>query len=133
MIIKNRKIYWLLSLTWGIVMSFIGLLAAAGALCLGARPIEYNHSIVFFIGKYWGSVNLGPVIFMSKTQDIDILAHEYGHSIQNCVFGPGMIIISIMSFIRAAWYKFTEPKTDYYSIWFEKQATDWGSLNNQGI
>ena len=132
MVIKNRKVYWLLSLTWGIVMSLIGLIAATAALCLGASPISYNHGMAFFVGKDWGAINLGPVIFMSKTQDIDTLAHEYGHSIQNCVFGPGMIIISIMSFARATWRTFTNPKTDYYSIWFEKQASEWGNLNNQG-
>lgn len=132
MIIKNSKTYWILSLTWGIIMTMVGLIAAAGFMLFGARPHPLGHGLVFYIGKGWGGITLGPVSFCSKTAPITTVYHEYGHSIQNCVFGPGMVFIGLASLARATWRTFTKPKTDYDSVWFEAQASAWGNKNLQG-
>ena len=70
--------------------------------------------------------------------------HEYGHSIQNCFYGPLMPFIVMIPSIIRFWYieifyyrKKKKYGKAYDSIWFEKQATNLGTnfyhnlLNNQ--
>ena len=59
--------------------------------------------------------------------------HEFGHSLQNCLWGPLFpFVIAIPSATRY-WYrdisakKGNKPTTDYDAVWFEGQATEWGN------
>ena len=75
---------------------------------------------------------MGNFVFMSydAAASTSTLAHEIGHSIQNSIWGPLFLpVIGIPSAIRY-WYRKTplyKKKTDYDAIWFEGQATAWGS------
>jgi hypothetical protein len=63
------------------------------------------------------------------------MAHECGHGLQNCIWGPLFpFVIAIPSAVRY-WYreflhKHNKAKyvllPDYDAIWFEGQATKWG-------
>lgn len=98
-------IYWLLQCTWGIIMTAIGAIAALGCLIAGHKPKQLGPTIYFEFGKNWGGINLGPFCFIN-TMDNDIerkrvYAHEFGHSIQNIMFGPFFLpLISIPSMVR---------------------------------
>ena len=101
--------YYLLQWTWGFPLTAIGAVAY----------------LIFT------NINLGLFTLINKNRK-DLIIHEYGHSIQNILFGWFTIfIITIPSIIRF-WYRTLktvlnkENKTGYYDIWFERQATRLG-------
>lgn len=125
--------FYILSFTWGIILTAIGFLVALILLCAGKKPKKWGSCIYFEIGKKnWGGMELGIVFLTNKNPSNHIRNHEYGHAIQNCYFGPFMLLISFASFVRY-WYRRCRTfmglhnKTAYDDIWFERQATDWGN------
>lgn len=141
---KHRKVligmgFWFLSLTWGCLMTFIGLIGALVCIVMGKKPKRFHYLIYFELGRNWGGLNAGPIFFISEDCR-DVRWHEAGHGIQNIMFGVFMpFVVSIPSCIRY-WYrvwfinhisqmsdggKRTLP--DYDSIWFEGQATRLGN------
>lgn len=140
----NKSKFYTLSFTWGIVMSLIGCIVAVGLLITGYKPQSFGYCWRFEVGNGWGGVSLGPVIITSKNPSKNTIAHEHGHAIQNCEFGPFMIIVSVMSFGRY-WYRELKyhkngltPPTAYDDAWYEGQASaigtefiDWYSNNTK--
>ena len=128
-------IYWLISLTWGCLLSFVGLLVGLVLLITGHKPYKLGPNIYFKVGHGWGGVEFGPIFVVAKDAGNRTICHEAGHGIQNLIWGPLMpFVISIPSAIRY-WYRETIRRKniekynslpDYDSIWFEGQATDWG-------
>lgn len=134
--IKFNIILWTLSLTWGIIITAVGLLTAFILTITGHKGNKNEFGYIHFIvGDDWGGVNLGPVFITCRSCVDSIKYHEMGHGIQNILFGPLFpFIIAIPSAIRY-WYReiifrinprkyWTLP--DYDSIWFEGQATRLG-------
>lgn len=128
-------LYWILSLTWGAIMTSIGLIAAIVLLLTCHRPYRLGPNIYFKVGSDWGGLELGAFFIVDKTSSIDIAYHEAGHGLQNIIWGPLMpFIICIPSAVRY-WYreylvasgkkKYYE-LSDYDSIWFENDATKKG-------
>lgn len=121
--------FYILSFTWGLPMTLIGLIVAAVMLLRGKKPTIYKGCI-HFESKY--NLSLGIVILTMGTSFIK--KHEYGHALQNCVYGVFMpFIVTIPSAIRY-WYREiryfrrgNNPPTEYYDIWFEAQASRWGN------
>lgn len=133
---KYKIILWSLSITWGIMMTAVGLMAAFILTITGHKgKINKFGYIHFVVGKGWGGVNLGPVYITCNDYTDAIEYHEMGHGLQNIIFGPIFpFLIAIPSAIRY-WYRefiyrrdpnkyFSLP--DYDSIWFEGQATSFG-------
>ena len=127
-------LYWLWSLTWGFIMTLIGLCVALALLVSGHKPKHLGPNVYFVVGYNWGGVNFGPVFLTSKIGENESKYHESGHGLQNLIWGPLFpFVIAIPSAIRY-WYrefkyykKGITPPTDYDSIWFEGQATRWGN------
>lgn len=72
--------------------------------------------------KSWG------FSFVCEEASEHTLNHEFGHAIQNMLYGPFFIfLVAIPSGIR---YQLITRKIikvkDYDDIWFERQATNWG-------
>lgn len=132
-LVLKRIGFYFLSFTWGFIMSFIGLIAIVVLACMG-RVHTFHGRLYGTIGKGWGGLELGCFFICGEDcQSDDLRAHECGHGLQNIIWGPlGIFVIFIPSAIRY-WYrelkynrKGLTPPTDYDSIWFEKQATEWG-------
>ncbi len=133
-LILKRILFYIISLTWGGIMTAIGLVVLLVTLPFGKFGI-YHGRIYKRIGKNWGGVELGCFFLCDNSADEYILAHESGHGLQNCLWGPLMpFVICIPSAIRY-WYRefiwrFNKEKfnklPDYDAIWFEGQATKWG-------
>ena len=126
--------YWLIQLTWGCIMTTIGLLAAAVLLVTGHKPYFLGPNMYFIVGKGWGGVNLGPVFIVSEDSCTKTTLHEAGHGLQNLIWGPLFpFVIAIPSVIRYYYFEYVW-RTDkekyitlnYDAIWFEGQATRWG-------
>lgn len=131
----SRKGYYALSFTWGIIMTAIGMLVAGVLRLAGKKPTKEGPCWCFVVGKNWGGVSLGPVMLMSPANYAAgrTVKHEFGHSLQNCIWGPLFpFVIAIPSaaryWVREFQYnKGTPPTMDYDAIWFEGQATEWGN------
>lgn len=122
-------LFYLLSFTWGIIPSLVGLIIILIMLPFG-RVHRFQNRFYAVIGKAWGGLNLGPFFVCGECcQFYRTKAHESGHGFQNIIWGPLYIfVIAIPSGIRY-WYRHFFPNrstTDYDSIWFEGQATRWG-------
>lgn len=126
-----KKLYYILNFTWGIIMNIFGLIGASAMLVLGKKPIRHAGSIVFRTGHYWGGVSLGIFSFVSEESSESTLDHEFGHSLQNALFGPLFLIIGVCSFIRCQKFNYNAshgiPNEDYDAVWYEGQATEWGT------
>ena len=129
----NKTLYYILNFTWGIIMNIFGAVGACVMLAQGKKPTRHGGSIMFTTGSGWGGVSLGIFSFVCKEASKHTKDHEYGHSLQNAVYGPLFpFIVAIPSFIRyhyrdAQEKKGIKPTTGYDDIWFEGQATDWGT------
>lgn len=131
----KKTLYYLLSFTWGIVMTAIGFLIGGVLTLFGNRAIKEGPCWCFIVGDNWGGVSLGPVMLMSPANYMAgrTVKHEFGHSLQNCVWGPLFpFVIALPSAGR--WNKFRilrkkgiKPTEEYDDAWFEGQATEWGN------
>ena len=128
-----RKIlYYTLNLTWGLLPTLAGALVALFLIIIGKRPKRHGGCWYFNVGHNWGGLEMGLFFLTDNWDSTHVKNHEYGHSLQNAIWGPFMLpIISIPSVIRYWIHYFREKhgKTNppYDAIWFEGQATKWGT------
>lgn len=131
----KAALIWTLSLTWGLIMTLIGLVVALFMLLTFHKPKKFHYFIYFEFGKSWGGVSFGPIFIKCKNSTKSLMQHESGHSIQNILLGPIFpFLIAIPSAIRY-WYRELVYKVnnkkyqrlpDYDAIWFEGWATKIG-------
>ena len=131
----SKKQYWSLSLTWGIILSAIGLLVGKILELCGFARHKNLYGYYYIVGEDWGGFNMGPVTVVSKNPSRHILNHEFGHSIQNCLFGPFMLFVVVLPSVTRYWYREylirTKQKSyndlpPYDDAWFEGTATEIG-------
>lgn len=144
-------LFWLISLTWGIIMTSIGLLITgilnlvkfAGKLAgyeLKIKTHVNGCSLITEIGGNWGGVELGAVALCgnysktSKNWFEHTRRHEFGHAIQHLYLGPLFIFVVAIPSASRYWYQRIMQKrgkrfpADWYdSIWFEGGATKTGT------
>lgn len=132
--IKNI-LFWVISLTWGLLLTIIGLLVAVVLMVTGHKPQRFHQFIYFKVGENWGGVNFGPIFIVDKHTHESTWRHEAGHGLQNIMLGPLMpFVVAIPSAIRY-WYRVYLVKSKkkanfelppYDAIWFERWATKLG-------
>ena len=130
-----KILYWILSLTWGALLSIPGLIGLA-ILGIAGCPIYKNgFSYIVVVGNNWGGLNLGVISFIENSGENyfqPTRRHEFGHSLQNIIFGPLQIfLVAIPSVIRY-WYQTMRdrrglPNKEYDAIWFENTASKYGT------
>ena len=126
-------LFWLLSLTWGAVMTLCGAVVALALMVTGHRPRRFHCLVYFEVGSGWGGFELGAFFVVCRDAGLSTKQHESGHGIQNLIFGPFMpFVVSIPSAIRY-WYRYAKEKRGlahtlppYDAIWFEGWATRLG-------
>lgn len=133
----DKRLFYILSWTWGLPMNIIGGLAALVLICAGYKPKRHGWSIYFNVGQRWGGVEFG-MFFITDSSDSDYTKwHEFGHGIQNCYWGVLMpFVVSIPSAIRYWYREFCYFRgipvtTEYDDIWFEREATQIGQKYKQ--
>lgn len=131
--ITDKRLFYLLSLTWGLPMNLAGAFVAAAMLLTGHRPRRFGPCVYFESGNDWGGMDWGMFIVVNKGAGPRLLAHELGHAMQNCRFGPFMLfLVGLPSSLRywsrrfSARFKKRGPQKAYDAIWFERQATQTG-------
>lgn len=131
----KKSTFYILSLTWGLPITMVGYIVASVLYISGCKLKRHGWCRHFELGKNWGGLNLGPVFLTHKDPSDHMKNHEFGHAIQNCIYGPFMILIILASAIRY-WireYRHRIKKVPYAdlppydSVWFEGQATAYGT------
>lgn len=131
---ENRFAFYLLSFTWGLLWTVIGLLTALVIVIVYRKEVlvveQQGRLRIHFMKKNFGGASMGVVIITSGTFiNPRTVKHELGHTIQSAWFGPLFIpLIAIPSGIRYQYRMRTKKplKTKYDDIWFEGQATRLG-------
>ena len=131
----SKTMFWVLSWTWGFIMTFIGSLVFIALRITGHEAKRNQYGYYFEIGENWGGAEIGPFAIVTKNPSQSILNHEFGHSLQNCYLGPYMPFISLASAARYWWreYLIRVKKKKYADlpayddIWFEGTATYLGN------
>lgn len=119
----NKFLYYSLQWTWGIIMNIVGLLVF---LILVTKPHDiYKNSIRTKINADFG-FSIGMFIFVPND---NLSNHEYGHTIQNIIYGVfDLFIVCIPSLI---WYWTCKIKNDFSNYYYkfpENQATKLGQI-----
>ena len=126
--VMKRWQFYLLSFIWGFDLSFLGAILTGILMLCGKTVVKNQYGYACLIGKHWGGFTLGPFTFVCEDADEDLLAHEFGHSLQNCYFGNFQVIITLMSAVRWWWRHIKKTNLPAYdSIWFEGTATYLGN------
>ena len=125
-------------------MTIVGLLVTGFCiLFLKGKPHRNGWSYIVEVGGNWGGLELGAVALCGRyTQEggpcynpewfEHTRRHEFGHTIQNIMFGPlYLFIIFIPSAVRYHYRNWRTNKglenDDYDAIWLEGTATKWGT------
>ncbi|WP_404408758.1 hypothetical protein [Jeotgalibacillus malaysiensis] len=131
----NIYLFWLIQLTWGLLINIPGLLISLIFICSGKKPKLFNQAVYFETGEKWGGVNFGGFFFVQKDASERLKSHEYGHCFQNLYLGPLMpFAVTIPSafryHIRAYRMKKGSPLKPYDSFWCESWATRLGEKHS---
>ena len=128
----SPALFYFLSFTVGLPMSFLGAILAFFVLITGHKPTVYHNCICFRCRKKDGC-SLGCFMFVGRFSSEELLMHELGHAIQNCLYGPLMpFLVGIPSSTRYHYRNFKQKvlhkklTTRYDSVWFEAEATALG-------
>ena len=129
---RNKTLFYVLSWTWGIIMTLIGAIVALVLITTGHKPKKWGYCYYFEVGKNWGGVALGMFFLVGKDASEHTRNHEHGHALQNYELGPLMpFTVCIPSAVRY-WYrvirnlKGLRNETEYDDIWFEGTASYLG-------
>lgn len=132
--INSNNLYYWIQFTWGLPLNLVGILVYYFLVkILKCKTYKHRKMICIVVPINFGGLNLGAFAIHGE-KDYDVATHEYGHSIQNLMWGWLMpFVITIPSAARYWQRELSKvpPKTGYYDIWFEKQATDLGLLVEQ--
>lgn len=137
-LVKHHRLYYLLACTWGSIMTIVGLIVS-GVLYLVKlftkdkvkitfKPYHWIYSIS--VGpNYWGGFECGLCFLRDQKSRGNLNAHEFGHTFQNCLFGPlfpFLVAIPSMTWYHSRKKNKEKAKKPYDSKWFEDAATQCG-------
>lgn len=135
--IKNQKLFYLLSLTWGLPMSILGYLIGLVLVGMGYKPTKYGYCYCFQIRGVSGSgVSFGPVMVAGLNASSRLKNHEHGHAIQNCFWGFLFPFVIAIPSVTRYWARYISVVTkkkkptelpDYDAVWYEGGATKIGT------
>lgn len=131
----KKSMWYLLQLTWGIVMNVAGILGAAWAILRRRDVIKTSTgTFVFCMGGSWGAVTLGMFVFCDQAcfYDEEVVKHENGHAIQNIILGPlFLFVIGIPSIVHAALHSKVCKDANYYHFYTEQWASRLGGSSRR--
>ena len=141
-LVKHRWLYYFLACTWGFIMTIIGLIVsgvlAIVKLCSGGKVKitfkSYHWIYDISVGPtYWGGLEFGLCFLRDQKSRGNLNAHEFGHTFQNCLFGPLFLFIAWIPSVIWYWSREAKPvkeRKPYDTLWFEDAATQCGRYAN---
>jgi len=138
-IAERPVLYYILIFTWGLPLTLLGLLLTIFLLPFGKiRRYNYIYYIELNTNGRWGFAMGNMFVVSHPNTSLMVKSHEFGHTVQNAILGPLMILLvaipSVVRFHYRAWYRkkhaFHPLKVKmpaYDSIWFEHSANIIGN------
>lgn len=134
-LVKHKALYYILACTWGSIMTVLGVLLTVvlAVIKLFTKKVSFKKYLwVYFISvgpEFWGGCEMGLMFLRDWKSSNRINRHEFGHTMQNCIFGPLMPFLVCIPSATRYWIRTLFPKkvsTPYDSVWFEDAATQCG-------
>ena len=135
----TKTSFYILSFTWGLPLTLVGLLVSFVMIITGHKPQKYGWTWYFDAGENWGGSEFGICFVKAHDEGESICRHEFGHGIQNCIYGPFTPIVVNLPSSARYWYRriarrFGKKfKRGYYDVWFEKEADVLGEYYRENI
>ena len=86
-------LYYFLQMTWGIIQNALGFLIWLYVIMTGPKETRWLfHGALVTRWNLKSSMSMGMFLFLGS-DDMRIVVHEYGHSIQSCILGPFYLLI----------------------------------------
>lgn len=131
----NRILYYFLQWTSGLIQNLCGFVLYSILSLTGHRKNGFFRGARLIGWKLGSSMALGMYIFLGR-EDLKLLHHEYGHTLQSAMLGPLYIpLIGLPSLVWAglpAFEKMREKKgISYYSFYCEKWADMLGKTDKR--
>lgn len=132
----DKVIFYILQFTWGLPLNILGFLIVLFLIITGHTIKKHKLCCYIEVGKCWGGLEFGFFFLVDKVSAEHTKNHEFGHAIQNCIFGPFFLILWVWGGIRYNYRNFirtikpSKKLPPYDSIWFESQATRLGENIN---
>lgn len=123
----TKERFYLLSFTWGLIMTLCGLIVSIALITTGHKPQKWGWSWYFEVGDGGCGFSCGPFFFVSKGATDSLKNHECGHGIQNAILGPMMVVLTLASMTRFWYREIFGAKTSYDDWWFEGDASRLGT------
>ena len=114
---KNKILeilYWILSWTWGILLTLPGAIATLIFLIAKKKPQKFGWEVYTTIGKNWGGLEAGPFFFVCSGSTNYVKCHEHGHGFQNVIFGPLALFVSFIPSASRYWLRKTNTQQKKY-------------------
>jgi len=100
-----------------------------------SKTIDYKGSRIFFVKDFPGGISLSFMIFLNDTDfnNLKVIKHEYGHTIQSLWLGwLYLVIVGLPSIIRAGiWNHYRLDGKKYYEGFPENWADLLGEANKK--
>ena len=131
----KQFLYLLCQWTWGLPQNLVGGVLYLWYRLRGCPHFRYQGAFGVIWDRKAGSMSMGSFLFMHPTwaqERNDLLAHEYGHTIQSLFFGPFYLLsVGLPSILWAGLPHFKQQRRaglrSYYSVYPEKQASLLGA------
>lgn len=117
----KKFLFYLIQWTYGIIQNLLGLIVFL--FFIFKKHHIYRCSVIT-VWNFKNSLSLGMFIFSNDINNLYIIKHEYGHSIQSLILGPfWLLIIGIPSILWCSLFSLRIIKNiDYYSFYSERWA-----------
>lgn len=130
---KHPVLYYILNLTWGLPLTLVGFLVT---ILLFPFTKRYKYKYIYYIElpmkSSWG-LSIGMTFISGKGSSAKLRSHEFGHTVQNAMFGPFMLLLVSIPSVTRYWIRelkrYFNPDVKlepYESVWYEKTATNIG-------
>ena len=125
-----RGLYILGQCTWGFAQTLVGGLVS---LCCPGCQRSVHHGAVVTRWKREEGLSLGLFVFVPRSSDDRLLAHEYGHTLQSLLLGPLYLLVIGLPSVIWAWLPALERRRQrkhisYYDFYTERWADRWGGV-----
>ena len=100
--ILRLTLFYFIQLTWGVIQNVLGFLIWLYVLLTGPKEKRrFFHGGLLTRWNLPSSMSMGIFLFMG-TDDMHVVVHEYGHTIQSMILGPFYLpLIGLPSLIWA--------------------------------
>lgn len=131
----KRFLYIVWQYTWGLLQNLVGGAIYAFYRLRGCPHFSYQGALAVIWPVQSGSMSMGRFLFLHRSYrpgDRDLLAHEYGHTIQSLVLGPLYLLVIGLPSLLWAGLPFLQRRRQnkhisYFSFYPEKWANVLGA------